>query len=186
MMRFDYAHDMAPEFVDRVRALHVRGEARGPLMALATVIFVGLCAFGIESWRVGDARTQERVQQVRFDESRARLEQMKIASREVSDLLLLDRRLRDVRLSGTALSVRLADIANHVPERAWLTSLGRTPSGVAINGRAETLDSLSATVASLMMSKTVASPNLIKAETERHTGGPPLVKFEISVAETTR
>ncbi|MBV8639368.1 MAG: PilN domain-containing protein [Candidatus Eremiobacteraeota bacterium] len=100
---------------------------------------------------------------------------------DVDVLLALDAKLRRIRLSGSMLSHRLADIGNHVPSEAWLTSIVRTDDGLELRGRAQGLHVLSETVADLMSSSAASSPTLVRAVREEH--GAPLISFTIRAEE---
>ena len=121
---------------------------------------------------------------LRLEQSRAAFAATKVVRTDVDRLLALDTRLRQIRLSGSVLSHRLADVGNHVPARAWLTSIARTNDGLELHGRAEGLNVLSQTVADLMSSKAAASPTLVRAVREERQNA--VITFTIRAHEAQR
>ena len=178
-MRFNFLNDAPPDILDRLRNTRVPVEMRTPLSALATAVFVVLSWWGLERYWLSDAQREERVASSRLLESRADLAATKVARAGIDQLLSIDRRLRDVRISGSVLGAALSDIANHVPRHAWLTSLSDTHDGVEIMGRADGIGSLSQTIADLMSSRTAASPNLVRATRDEQAKG--LFTFAVAV-----
>ncbi|HEV7178897.1 MAG TPA: hypothetical protein VGN11_03440, partial [Candidatus Baltobacteraceae bacterium] len=110
-LHFDYLRDGAPEVVERLRAARIPRELQSAACSVAAAFFVLLAAWGIETYRVTDARGVEALAQQRVEISRADLARTDLARTQIEKLLRLDARLSDIRLSGARLSVRLADIA---------------------------------------------------------------------------
>ena len=183
-MRFNYLCDAPPELVERLRGVRVSAQLRTPLSATATALFVVCAWWFLERHWISEAAREEAIAAVRLEQSRAAFASTKLVRADVDQLLALDARLRRIRLSGSVLSHRLADVGNHVPTRAWLTSIARTSDGLELHGRAEGLNVLSETVADLMSSKAAASPTLVRAVREdRETG---VINFTIRAGETVR
>jgi Tfp pilus assembly protein PilN len=178
-MRFDFLSDAPPDFIDRLRNVRITSELRTPLSALLTAALVVMVWWGLERYWLVDAQREERIASSRLLESRADLAATRVARSGVEQLLSLDRRLRQVRISGSVLGAMLSDIGNHVPPHAWLTSLSKTHDGVEIVGRADGLGSLSQTVADLMSSRIGASPGLVRASRDQH--GKSLFTFAVAV-----
>ena len=183
MTRFDFTRDAVPDVVDRLRSMRVPEELHGGAYAIAAACLFLLGAFFIEDHRLGLAEQAETAAQIRLDQSRNDLAKTRLQRLHVDALLDLDQRLRDIRLSGTVVAARLADIANHVPEHAWLTSISRTAEGTSISGRVSSLGVLSETVADLMSSKTVASPSLVRAGNDEHGHRAGVLSFEVRVVD---
>jgi Tfp pilus assembly protein PilN len=165
-MRFDYAHESMPDALDRLRAMRTPPESRTPAWAVLTALTVVLAAIPLERDRVAKAQSGVIAAQQRLSRARTELARLKLARARVDEMLALDGRIRRIRLSGSALCARLADVANHVPPKAWLTSLTQAVDGTSIAGRAEGLDVLSETLADLMSSATAAEPSLVHAGTD--------------------
>jgi hypothetical protein len=176
-VRFDYLHDAHPR-----RFATIPEPLRTPLAALLTAIVVVGCWYALERhWldRATDevSRAQNRVNVSRVDVARSNLQGLR-----VRDLLMLDRQLREIRLSGSNLVLDIADVANHLPRGAWLTALTGAPSGVHLIGVADALPVLRDTVAGLMAGNRVRSPRLIHANRQNDAHA---FAFEIQV-ETSK
>jgi len=182
-MRFDYVHDGRPDALERLRPSRIPEQLRTPLAALLTTAIVVCAWWGIEQFLLAQARDDVKEQSFRLTVSAAALSQAKIRQTRVETLLVIDSRLREIRRSGAALASGLADIANHVPNRAWLTSIARVDDGLEIDGRAEGLDGLSETLADLMSSSHVASPDLVRASKEDGDRTGRLIAFVVRVGE---
>ncbi|MGB6986447.1 MAG: PilN domain-containing protein [Candidatus Aquilonibacter sp.] len=180
-MRFNYLRDSAPEAFEYLRPSRIPEQMRTPLAALVTVTLVVAVWWAIEQVLLSQARAELQAQTFRLAASKAALAELKVRKTEVKDLLIVDARLREIRRSGAALSSSLADIANHVPDRAWLTSIARINDGIEIDGEADGLDGLSDTVADLMSSSAAASPNLIRASKEDRVRSAGIIAFAMRV-----
>ena len=179
MTRFDYLRDAPPVFIERLHPSRLAEELRTPLAALATTAIVILVWWGIETMQIAQARTELAMQRARAIASRTDLAQARVQRAHLADLIALDKRIREIRRSGTTLARRLADIANHIPDRAWLTSISRADQGVEIEGNAIGLDGLSETLASLMSSSTAASPALVRAARSDRPSMQDVISFEL-------
>lgn len=184
-MRFDYLHDSVPDTVDKLRSLRLRKELHAPAGALVAAFLVLLGGWGIETHRLADARYGVLAATKRDDESREKLAKTKLVRVQIDHMLAVDRRLREIHLSGATLSERLADIANRVPQRAWLTSISRSQGEIQIDGRADGFTVLSEAIARLMSSKTVESPTLVRAGRDDRLRGSVL-SFEMRVEDTAK
>ncbi len=183
-MRFNYLRDAPPELIEQLRALRISPELRSPLSAVATAIVVVFAWWSLERHWMSEAMREEARAAIRLQQSRAAFAATKLVRADVDRLLSLDARLRAIRLSGSVLSHRLADVGNHVPTQAWLTSIVRTNDGLELHGRAEGLNVLSKTVAGLMSSKAAASPTLVRAVREDRSSG--VIDFTIRATEVAR
>jgi len=184
LVRFNYLRDSEPDAVAYLRPSRIPEPLRTPLGALATIMAVVGMWWVIEQILLGQAREELQLQTLRRNASNAELSELKLRKTRVEELLAIDARLREIRRSGAALSSGLADIANHVPARAWLTSITRADTGTQIDGRAEGLDGLSDTVADLMSSSSAASPDLIRASKEDRDRSGTIISFEMRVWAT--
>jgi Tfp pilus assembly protein PilN len=180
-VRFNYLRDSAPDVFEYLRPSRIPELLRTPLAALVTIALVVGAWWVIEQILLEQARGELQAQTLRLNTSKVALSEVKLHRTRLEELLSIDTRLRKIRRSGAALSSGLADIANHIPERAWLTSIAHVDAGLQIDGRAEGLDGLSETVADLMSSSTVASPNLVRASKEERDRAGTIVAFEVRV-----
>jgi Tfp pilus assembly protein PilN len=180
-MRFNYLRDSAPDAFEYLRPSRIPEPLRTPLAALLTATVVVALWWVIEQVLLSQARAELQTQTFRLAASKAALAELKLRKTHIEDLLAVDSRLREIRRSGAALSSGLADIANHVPMRAWLTSIARVNDGIEIDGQADGLDGLSDTVADLMSSSTAKSPNLIRASKDERYRVGGLIAFAMRV-----
>ncbi len=183
-MRFNYLRDSEPDAFEYLRPSRIPEPLRTPLAALATIVVIVGAWWVIEQMLLGQARDELQLQTLRLNASKVELSELKLRKTRVEALLAIDTRLREIRRSGAALSSGVADIANHVPARAWLTSIVHVDTGIQIDGRAEGLDGLSDTVADLMSSSSAASPDLIRASKENRDRSGTIVSFEVRVRAT--
>jgi Tfp pilus assembly protein PilN len=181
MMRFDYLADAPPHWLDRLRSLRLPEAVRTPLMALLTSMLVVLAWYGLESYWVAKAMTEEQVAAARHDRSRAELARTQLERLRVEDLVVLENRLHSIRQSGANLSRLLADVASHVPEHAWLTSISNTSNGFEIAGEARGLTALSQTLADLTSGTTFGTPTLVRAGREARASSGDLLSFTVRV-----
>lgn len=182
-MRFDYLHDAPPEALERLRALRIARSVRWPLAVLTAIVVTQAAASAIFTLAIGEARATEREAAVRLEASTAALARVRLAKVRVDDLVALDRQIREIRGSGSRVSARLADIANHVPAHAWLTTLARTPNGFEIIGKSSGLPALGATISSLMTSPAIVAPTLVRAGGEERRGA---LSFDIHAVDRLR
>ena len=180
-MRFNYLHDSGPEAFEYLRPSRIPEALRTPVAALLTVTLVVGAWWAIEQMLLSQARSELQTQTFRFAASKAALAEVKLRKTRVEELLAVDSRLRAIRRSGAALSSGLADIANHVPARAWLTSIARVNDGLEIDGQTDGLDGLSDTIADLMSSEAAASPSLVRANREERDRSGALIAFVVRV-----
>jgi Tfp pilus assembly protein PilN len=185
-MRFDYAHDAVPEAIERLRPSRVPRELQTPLAALLTVTFVVLAAWPIEFVHVRSTETEVHSAEEHVRRTRAELARYKLARVRVEALFGLDAQLRSIRTSGATISVHLADIANHVPPKAWLTSVSHTRTGTSVAGNAEDLSALSETVADLMSSATMPAPALVRAGKTNGAFSKATLSFEMRSQEASK
>jgi Tfp pilus assembly protein PilN len=181
MTRFNYLRDSAPEAFQYLRPSRIPERLRTPLAALLTAVLVVAVWWTIEQVLLSQARAELQTQTFRLAASKVALTELKIRKTRLEELLAIDARLREIRRSGAALSSGLADIANHVPARAWLTSIARVNDGLEIEGQADGLDGLSDTVADLMSSSAAQSPNLVRASKDERYRVGGLIAFVMRV-----
>ncbi|HUN28739.1 MAG TPA: PilN domain-containing protein [Alphaproteobacteria bacterium] len=181
-MRFNYLRDSAPDALEYLRPSRVSEPLRTPLAALATVVCVVGVWWVIEQILLGQARSELQVQALRLSASRIALKDLNLRKSRIEELITIDERLRKIRRSGAELSHGLADIANHVPAQAWLTSIEHIDTGLQIDGSAEGFDGLSETVADLMSSSSASAPSLVRASKETQDLPGNIIAFEVRLS----
>lgn len=183
MTRFNYLGESIPTLLDRARSIRIPERTRTPLSILGTSVLVVLGWCCLAHYWLATAMVEERQAQLRLTQSRAALAQAQVERASTDRLVALDRELRAIRLSGTKLGLRLADLANHVPEHSWLTSLSEQDGIVTIDGRSEGMLALSGTLARILAASSVSDPTLFRAARESRPGLPELISFEVRAVE---
>jgi Tfp pilus assembly protein PilN len=183
MMRFDYLRDAPPAFVERLKPARIPHALRTPLAALLATIVIVASWWGVETLQIGQAGHELAVQKARAAASRADLAQIKVRRSKLDALVALDARVRTMRRSGAVVANRFADVANHVPERAWLTSIGEADGVLDIQGDAIGLDGLSTTLADLLSSQSASQPSLVRAGRDDHVLVESVLSFQIHARE---
>ncbi|MEO6835924.1 MAG: PilN domain-containing protein [Candidatus Tumulicola sp.] len=178
MIRFDYLHDPLPKVVDALRSLRVPRHLHAVAAACATCVCAVAAASGIEVLHEHAAQVLERRAESRFEQSRAALSGARLEWRQLDGLIAQDRRLRDIRLSGSAVATRIAKTGNAFPRGAWLTSMTTAPASYALDGYANDLLALETVLSNLLKDPAVGQPqNIRMSRDERGRAG--LVAFEI-------
>jgi len=179
MNRFNYLGDSIPTLVERARSVRVPERLRTPFSMLGTSALLVVAWWGLAQYWLSSASLEEQHAQVRLTRSRAALAQARIERVGTEKLETLDRALRSIRLSGSMLGVRLADLANHVPDNSWLTSLSDRDGMVTIDGRSEGIVPLGKTLTQMLAMASVSDPSLVRAARESRAGIPELISFEV-------
>ena len=180
-MDFNYLRDASPEAFEYLRPSRIPEALRTPLAALLTALIVVGVWWAIEQLLLSQAQRELALQTWRLSASKTALAELKLRKTHLDELLTIDARLREIRRSGASVSKRLADIANHIPQSAWLTSIAQASDGLEIDGRVEGLDGLSATVADLMSSSTSSAPDLVRANKEERDTSGGVIAFAVRV-----
>lgn len=181
MTGFNYLHDAQPEVLDHIQRFRLPKYLTTPVYVAATAACVIVAVTALLHLRCAAAQSDVESAQARFDTSKAALSQAKLARTDVEALLKLDGRLREIRSSGTALAVRLANIANHVPKHAWLSSIANAPNGYEVDGEAEGLAGLGDTIDGFIASRAVTHPRLVHAAIEDRSHGVGILAFEVQL-----
>lgn len=150
MMRFDFLHDPRPAFVGRAVSLRLPKEIYVQTIVAAAIAFAIAATCAVEGLRLHAARALESRVRRHFEATRDALSAVRLEWRELDALALRDRRLREIRLSGSAVAVRIARVGNAFPRRAWATSLTASASGYAVKARGEDLPAVSAVLENLI------------------------------------
>jgi Tfp pilus assembly protein PilN len=152
-VRFDYLRDAPPDAIDRLRVISNTPQARPMLSFLAMSVIVTACAWGLQAAHLHEADAQlERARQL-LDENTAAIVRVKAKILALRRLTEIDRRLREIRISGAVTAVRVTHIADQLPGRMWLTELASTTEGDDMQGRVVGLDQLGFLLARIPMMK---------------------------------
>lgn len=165
--------------MERLRARPIPQEVRTPFAALLTSLFVVSVWWGAQTLQIRQAEDELATQRERALASRADLAQARVRRSKVEELIALDRRIRGIRRSGAVLASRVADLANHIPDRTWLTSIAHAEHGAEIDGETLDVDGLSQTLASLLSSSATSAPSLIQAGRDERARDSDVLRFRV-------
>jgi hypothetical protein len=163
LTRFDFLHDPLPTFVETLRSVRLAPRLYAPAAACLAILCVLAVWFGVEAVRMRAAQTLEQRALARFDRSHAALTGLRLESRHLDELLAQDRRLREVRLSGSVVATHVAHLGNAFPRRSWLTSMtATTSSAYGLKGYASDLPTLETILGNVLGDKTIGRPHGIR------------------------
>lgn len=150
MTRFDFLHDPRPAMLEQVLLLRLPREIylQAILAALLSVAIVA--TGGVEALRIHAAQSSELRVRRHFEATRDALTAVRLQWQQLDELATRDRRLREIRLSGSDVAVRIARVGNVFPRRAWATSLTASASGYALKARGDDLRAASAVLGGLL------------------------------------
>lgn len=185
LTRFNYLGESLPTLFERVRGAVIPERLRTPLTVLVTAILVTCGCSGIENMLQRQADSELHLAQVRLEATRTALATLNIEIQDADAIQALDRQLRTIRRSGAVVGSRLADVANHLPTRAWLIALDSTGSDLDLTGATGDLDALSRTVSDLNASGSVQNTRLVRAARTETQNASSLVSFELRSGAAT-
>lgn len=164
MTAFDYLHNERLPVVQRLIDRGIPDRLHAPLLAVMVALATASSAWAVEFYRLGAAVAVERAYQIRFQDSERELAATKIRYQGLDERAALDRRVLQIRASGGAEALRLADIANHLPGNTWVSAIGKDTSGIAVEGSSTDLRSLAETIERLARAREVRNPVLLSAD----------------------
>jgi Tfp pilus assembly protein PilN len=179
--RFDYLHDAPPDIIDRIRTYRLPRRLRGAALTLGALACVILVIAGIEDSRIRAATGLELRASDRVDAQRAALARGRLQWRDVDRLIAADRQLRRIRLSGSTIAAKLAAIANQLPRRVWLSSIGPAAAGWSIEGEALDVAALDTALGNLIATPSLGAPRLVRMTSQARLTAGPVVSFEFNV-----
>lgn len=185
-MRFDYLHAEKPKIVQRLAQTRIPERFHTALLALAgaAAVVAGACA--IDACRLAEALHMQAAYQERYDRAQLALTRSKVYYERVRALVAADLKMREIASSGDTDALMLAEIANRLPEHAWLTGIRHDSSGLSLVGRARDFSAVGQVMRGLMRSRHVANPLLIGTAIERERDPKSIVTYEIHVEPSAR
>lgn len=159
MSGFDFLHSSRGL---RLRQLNVSLPRRlqAPAFALACALLIVCSAWAIERARLQHAQHVEAVYRNRFERSERGVKRTHLYYNHVARLVALDRRVRAIVASGDADALRLAEIADALPERVSLTSIARAGSVIDLEGEAQDFRIVGAAIRALARVSRARNPGL--------------------------
>lgn len=174
-MRFDYLRDAPPEVVERLRVVSATPQVRALLAFVATATLAIGFAWGMELTGLHEARQGLVQARGRLDRSDAAAAAVRADIAFLRRQLVLDGRLRRIRLSGAVAAHKMTLLASRLPPRVWLTSIASTPDGYDVIGRALGLDEVGRALRAYPAIRLVA----VRAPTEPHAR---ILTFQLHVS----
>jgi hypothetical protein len=162
VIRFDYLHDPPSRLWGTIRTARLPRRLHNLTVAFAAVAVLLGGAAAIERGRVREAQRVRAEAQDRFERSRADLERFRLQWRQIDDLIAEDRRLREIRLSGSRVAERLAAIGDRFPNGVSIDSLRAAGEEYAVKGKAPTIDAVSGVLSRIVASSALPHPGIVR------------------------
>ncbi len=179
MISFDYLRSARPDLLVRIMEFRIPSRLQSGVAAvIVATAFVG-GAWGIESCRLAAALNVEAEYRQNFERSRADVARADVYFDRVKNLVALDKRLRDVVLSGNVTARRLAQIGNALPSTVWLSSISHDGQGLSIEGTAPDMATVGRVLSDLNEIRGVRDPKLLDASAEADPKSAREVKFTV-------
>lgn len=159
MSGFDFLHS-SRELRLRQLNLALPRQLQAPVFALACALLIVCSACAIERARLQHARNVEAIYRGRFEHSERGVKRTHLYYNRVIRLVALDRRVRAIVASGDADALRLAEIADALPERVSLTSIARAGSVIDLEGEAQDFRLVGAAIRALARVSRARNPAL--------------------------
>ena len=185
-MRFDYLHAAKPKLLQRISEVRVPERFHMALLVLigSAAVLGGACA--IDAYRLREALRLQSAYQHRYDRAELALKRSKVYYDRVRALLAVDAKVHEIASSGDSDALMLAEIANRLPEHAWLTGIARDPGGFSLAGHARDLAVVGQVMRGLMRAKHVANPLLVSTALVKDRDPHSTVTYEIHVERPSR
>lgn len=162
MIRFDYLHDPPSRLWGTIRTMRLPRRLYNVTAAFAATAVLVSGAAAIERGRVREAQLVRAQAQERFESSRADLERFRLQWRQIDDLIAEDRRLREIRLSGSRTAARLAAIGDLFPSGITVDSVRTAGDEYVVKGKASTIAAVSGVLNRIVGSTVVPHPGVVR------------------------
>ncbi|HKE36288.1 MAG TPA: hypothetical protein VKB39_02595 [Candidatus Baltobacteraceae bacterium] len=162
MIRFDFLHDPPPRLWGAIRAARLPRRFHNVTAAVVSAVLLVAGAAAIEHGRVNEARRVRSEAQTRFESSRAELERFRLQWREIDGLIAQDRRLREIRLSGSRVAERLAVIGDLFPGGVSVDSLTTNGADYGVKGKAPTIVAVSGILGRIVANAALPHPGIVR------------------------
>lgn len=177
MTSFDYLHAKRPQSLWQMLERLIPQECIAPWFGVTAALVVVACAWAIQAHRLDRALRAEAAYETRYESAER---QVRIANRAAARRIAIDRmglRLQAIAGSGYGEARRLAEIANNIPQHAWITTIARRRSGYYVEGGADNLSRVGALLAALMHARYVREPMLVSVTSAGSGSGDFRVKY---------
>ena len=180
-MSFDYLRSARPELLRRLLEIRIPTRIHGALWATCGALVFVLGAWGIEAFRLNASLDIEATYQHEYEISRRELAKTNVYYSRIRSMIALDKRVRDITASGDEDAIRLAEIANSMPQHTWLTAISRDDTGITLDGNAQDLAALSRTVQRLARARELRNPTLVTASRDASATPGGTIKYTLHV-----
>jgi hypothetical protein len=162
VIRFDYLQDPPSHFRRAIRAARIPRRFHNAAAAVVGIVFLCSAAAAIEHNRVRAAENARGEAQARFERSRVALQHFRLQWREIDELVAQDRRLQEIRLSGTLVSGRVADLGNLFFAGVSVDSIRAAGAGFIIRGKAPTIEATGRLLNLILADSSLPRPNVVR------------------------
>jgi hypothetical protein len=182
VIRFDYLHDPPSPLWGAIRTARLPRRFHNVAAALAAVAVLVIGAAAIERGRIQEAQRVRAQAQDRFERSRADLERLRLQWQQIDDLIVEDRRLREIRLSGSRVAKRLAAVGDVFSNGVSVDSLRTTGEAYAVKGKAPSIDAVSDVLNAIVGNAALPHPGIVRIA--KDSGTLAGFTFEFGAGET--
>ncbi len=182
MIRFDYLHDPPSPLWGTIRTARLPRRFHNVAAALAAVAVLAGGAAAIERGRIAEAQHVRGEAQIRFERSRAELERLRLQWRQIDQLIAEDRRLREIRLSGSRIAARLAAVGDEFANGVNIDSLRASGEEYSVKGRAPSIEAVSGVLSSIVANDALPHPGIVRLA--KDSGALAGFTFEFGAGET--
>jgi len=162
VIRFDYLHDPPSRLWGTIRTMRLPRRFYNVTVAFAATAVLVSGAAAIERGRVLEAQRVRAEAQDRFESSREDLARFRVQWRQIDGLIAEDRRLREIRLSGSLTAARLAAIGDLFPSAVTIDSLRTAGQEYAVKGKAPTIDAVSGVLNRIVSRAALPHPGIVR------------------------
>lgn len=183
MISFDYLRSARPELLRRLLEIRIPVRLHGALWAICGALLFVLGAWSIEACRLKASLGIEATYQREYEISRRDLTKTNVYFDHIRSLVTLDKHVHAITASGDYDARRLAEIANSMPQQAWLTAISRDDTGITLDGNAQDLTAISRTVQGLAHARDLRNPTLVSAARASNTTTDETIKYTLHVED---
>ena len=183
---FDYMHSSKPAFLRKLSQARLPDRLHAAASAFSAVALLFSGTWAIESYRLREVRRLEQIYRDRYLAGVRAVRQSNVYADRVRAVVDLDRSVREIGLSGYVDARRLAEIANELPHRTWLTSISYEGQDIALEGRAPDLTVLATLISRLSRAPDLGSPALTGATLVPETASGDLLKYTLRLEKQSR
>lgn len=163
------------------RAVRLPQHLQIPFAFLCAAVMTVSGTWAFERHRLHDALAIEVQYRAEYDASAARLKRENVYYRDVLSLLALDARVRAIQSSGFNNALNMSRVANALPAGAFVRSIVRDQAGLALEGRAQDMDTIADVLRGLQSARGLRNPVLREAALASDRPGDRGIKYEVHI-----